>query len=442
MGVHPCLSSRLWPVVSIVALASALSAACIDSRAGEETLSVDDGFRTVASAIGTGSCAETCDGQGVPADCWCDAYCEGMGDCCDDYADYCPTGGTCRDGCGAEGVPFGACWCDELCAGYGDCCDDFDSYCVSSCTASCGFPSWDHTCGCDVACEYWEDCCPDYEDVCPRFVKVGFLVDTGDYDITIEEIQEIVDLANSVFVPRTGATIMLQDVEFFDNIGWGTDIEPYVDRHADDPPHMVVVFQKTGGSLNNGAFASSFADELDCNNWDSPQFDDPRLYIAVIAWTHRIGACGYDGVLYRSTGVWEHISDVVTDDIECGGAAAIGLPCVYHPAVDYWVCPNRDLDDPEYSHLHWKQAHSLVHELLHNFSVRSTWNDAHWATSACEADMGGSDDYEDEPYGFTYNMGICPHLYDVFRDSYIDCVPSLRDESGAFLPSDGPPPPY
>lgn len=47
-------------------------------------------FCACADPIGpVDSCVDSCDGQSNSGSCYCDAVCEGYGDCCDDYADQC-----------------------------------------------------------------------------------------------------------------------------------------------------------------------------------------------------------------------------------------------------------------------------------------------------------------------------------------------------------------
>ncbi len=126
------------------------------------------------------SCEGACGGQS-DAGCWCDDFCFGNGDCCDDVCDFCGAdypadcglpycgdgvcnnGETCEDcpgDCGAcpvetcEGACGGqadaGCWCDEACFVAGDCCGDVCDFCGTDYPADCCVPDCtDKECGDD-----------------------------------------------------------------------------------------------------------------------------------------------------------------------------------------------------------------------------------------------------------------------------------------------------
>jgi hypothetical protein len=87
--------------------------------------------------------ADSCSGKcGTKAgSCWCDAACQGYGDCCADLATSCPginaaptasegTSGAAEGSCvGACGGKSGQCYCDTSCITYGDCCGDAADVC-------------------------------------------------------------------------------------------------------------------------------------------------------------------------------------------------------------------------------------------------------------------------------------------------------------------------
>ena len=94
------------------------------------------------------SCEASCGGQSITGNCFCDDACVENNNCCDDFAEFCPDligseeggetseeegGGdpapeSCEDSCG-EQSNTGFCFCDDLCEGFGDCCDDFAEFC-------------------------------------------------------------------------------------------------------------------------------------------------------------------------------------------------------------------------------------------------------------------------------------------------------------------------
>ncbi|KAL1257769.1 hypothetical protein QQF64_011013 [Cirrhinus molitorella] len=120
--------------------------------------------------------------------CACDESCQGYGDCCPDYNNYCAASTTsdygmsstedpsyaysCRYNCGYD---FGTCSCTHSCQYYGKCCYDYDSYCsvttnwpdttaLPSCRYNCGYNLG--SCSCNSNCQYYGNCCPDYDSYC------------------------------------------------------------------------------------------------------------------------------------------------------------------------------------------------------------------------------------------------------------------------------------
>lgn len=84
------------------------------------------------TAIPAGSCNGNC-GASSDDQCFCDAVCTQLGDCCADYVTAGCTGvtacgsnasKTCKGACGKQGS--GLCWCDAACDDFGDCCPDKD----------------------------------------------------------------------------------------------------------------------------------------------------------------------------------------------------------------------------------------------------------------------------------------------------------------------------
>jgi len=61
-------------------------------------------------------------------ECWCDEFCYGYGDCCNDYLSECHLHRpSCRNNCGEQ---VGSCYCDQDCSWYNDCCRDIERYCT------------------------------------------------------------------------------------------------------------------------------------------------------------------------------------------------------------------------------------------------------------------------------------------------------------------------
>lgn len=126
--------------------------------------------RGVGKADLPGSCSGACGAQSADG-CWCDALCEGYGDCCADRAELCavqPEPPSCEGACGAKASA--GCWCDAQCAQYGDCCPDKVATCDApppepSCAGYCGQKN-PAGCWCNDFCEVYGDCCTDKKAVC------------------------------------------------------------------------------------------------------------------------------------------------------------------------------------------------------------------------------------------------------------------------------------
>ena len=131
----------------------------------------------------SGSCAGLCGGTSL--DCYCDASCGEMGDCCQDFSAQCGAPQSCSGRCGetAEEAGQAGCHCDPQCRLLGDCCPDFNQTCrpEETCRDRCQpgsplstarqfFPSYQRaaqsSCYCDPHCAQVGDCCSDYGEFC------------------------------------------------------------------------------------------------------------------------------------------------------------------------------------------------------------------------------------------------------------------------------------
>jgi hypothetical protein len=120
-----------------------------------------------------GSCQDKC--NEMSEQCWCDKFCHGNGDCCDDVCDVCPAlpfccaencplDGTCGqdNGCGAP------CECPPPweCTGEGFCCFPHCDGLTCGGDDGCGFPCdcppgskcEDGVCVCVPDCDVWDEC--------------------------------------------------------------------------------------------------------------------------------------------------------------------------------------------------------------------------------------------------------------------------------------------
>jgi len=179
----------------------------------------------------------------------------------------------------------------------------------------------------------------------------------------------------------------------------------YVQAHAASPPDglLVLSFGENDWAKTYGGYSTQTAGPAGFRNpFVSPVFGSDRIYVAVVHFSHRFGACGYGGA--------DTVQSLVSIDGECRNQA--GTACVQHNG--YSMCSNL-VNDLYASTRTYLAATSVIHEFLHAFSPGG--NQDHYATPECNVRMG-------YPAGFfdlqesEYNNGLCPFVYDNFVNSY------------------------
>lgn len=268
-----------------------------------------------------------------------------------------------------------------------------------------------------------------------RTVKMALIVDDASYTISDAEAQQRVDVASDLLFGLTGTTLELHGIQHIasPSVSVVDDMEAYFADHVDDPPHFIVVASAAGGAANNGGYAisTSLLDGF-CNNFASPE-TDKKIYGAVVDWTHRFSACGYDVEHYRQTLEWVEVSDVSLDDGSC--TATAGVACAFNETVGYNVCSNTDADNPYLATAETFVSTVFIHEIMHSFGPNGNLD--HFGTTTCDEIMGGTA-YKDGAFAFQQHFGMCPYVYDHFVDGYAEtCAPSSEDCAPApsFLPT-------
>jgi hypothetical protein len=253
-----------------------------------------------------------------------------------------------------------------------------------------------------------------------KTVRTAVIVDDASYAITDAEIFAAVALASEWLFTLSGTRMTLHSIEHVPSIvGSKTAfMNSWSLTHAADLPHFMVIMSRDHVSAAYGGYAI-YSSEITgfCNEFVSPDLGNQRMYGAVIAWTHRFAACGYDFDRYKTTGEWVVVSNTSLADGSCRNQA--GVACVSVPTVSYQVCGNFAPDLPYLADERAFVISVFVHEIMHHFGTNGNFD--HFGTAVCDAAMGGTDYKVGGTAVFQQYCGMCPNVYDTFAASYSAC---------------------
>jgi hypothetical protein len=136
------------------------------------------------------------------------------------------------------------------------------------------------------------------------------------------------------------------------------------------------------------------------NHFVSPEVGGESIYVAVLHWGHRYGACGYDeaGELVSETAI----------DGQCRNQP--GSACTTHNG--YSMCAN--LVGSAYASTPTTfVAANVTHEFLHPFGRYGTFD--HYGTEQCREAMGWGADWVFSVADAEDWLGQCPYLFDAFE---------------------------
>lgn len=253
-----------------------------------------------------------------------------------------------------------------------------------------------------------------------KTVRTSVIVDDASYTIADAEISAAVERASKWLFALSGARMALHSIDHVTSIpGSKTDfIDSWYLNHTADPPHFVIIISRDETSVTHGGYAvSSSVLTGFCNDFVSPVIGNQHIYGAVIDWTHRFAACGYDLDHYRATGQWTAVSTTSLADGSCINQA--GVACVTVPTVSYQVCGNVAPDLP---YLADERAFALsvfIHEIMHAFGTNGNLD--HFGTSVCDVAMGGTGYQAGGLATAQHYCGMCPSVYENFAASYSAC---------------------
>lgn len=235
--------------------------------------------------------------------------------------------------------------------------------------------------------------------------RLAIIVDTASEPVPLEQAEAVLADANGILIELTGYGFELVDfVE--DSSGGSVDsiVRSYLDSH-EETPNGIALFsygqnmqaKRSGGYARQILGPSGFRNEF-VSTW----IGDNQVYVAVIHYSHKYAACGYAGT--------DSIQVLVSSNGECRGVD--GVACVMN--YGYQMC--EDATENLYASTQtYFAATTLVHEIMHGFSNRA--NDDHYATASCKTIMGWDEFHFDLAEG-QYYASMCPHVYDLFVESY------------------------
>ena len=241
----------------------------------------------------------------------------------------------------------------------------------------------------------------------PPAFKIAVIVDAATDPVSREEVEEVLAIVAPRFLELTG--FRLETIAIVED-GRGGSIERIATNHMEhksEIPNGILIFSvgDDGRAKINRAYAQRVrGPEGFRNSFVSPipGVGDSHVYIAVVQFNHLYAACGYAGM--------DTIQSPFSSGDECRGVE--GETCAEWEVVQ--VCPVA-LPFLEGKTRIDMAAEPVVHEFMHPFGLGGP--DAHYGTEACNLAMGREPDYLDEAEGILYN-GICPNVYDAFKNSY------------------------
>jgi hypothetical protein len=238
------------------------------------------------------------------------------------------------------------------------------------------------------------------------YFTVAVIVDTTSELVTRDQAQQLINDTNRFFPQLTSFGFALTDFSE-DGLGGSTHdmVNRYIQSHASFLPNGIVVFSfgDSGQAKLSGGYSYSVPGPAGYRNaFVSPVVGGNQIYIAVVHFSHRYAACGYGGAdTPRSS---------VSIGTECRNRP--GTACVQRNG--YSMCAdavgNLYASTPTYF-----AASTVIAGFLHPFF--SGGKEDYYATPECNAHMGYPQGFFDLQESEYYN-GVCPFVYDNFKNSY------------------------
>jgi hypothetical protein len=252
-----------------------------------------------------------------------------------------------------------------------------------------------------------------------KFISTDIVVDTDSANPPDSELNEFFRVANNILVLRTDTELKLGKIRRVSYSSYpanctgcvygGTSNNIFYEIYKNEPePEYIIFLRADNISSSYGGYATTLESIHSnfCNRYKSAQGYANRVYINVSDWSHKFGTCGYD---YSDLKNPKHVSDVALGG-ECRNRP--GTACVLKD--NYYQCNDSEMLNSFYSRNKYAfMASNVVHELLHQFG--SDGNYDHYGAGKCvvpnPADLNAAQEY----------AGICPPVFDIFKNSYHQC---------------------
>jgi len=260
-----------------------------------------------------------------------------------------------------------------------------------------------------------------------RYITVDILIDTDATSANDSEISEFFRITNDFLVNKTEIGMNLSRIIHFsyDETSSSAGItggigpvtwRPVLDRVYGSTPsaEFIIILEADDVSATYGGYSLQYAKAGQCNRYLLDNESRNRSFAAVLDFHHIYGGCGYD-----STDPVHpvHVSDTATDG-QCRNKP--GTPCIFNESLGYYLCDDAEMLNSLYVQNRYNfVATSAIHELMHGFGRNASAD--HFGTPECTQLMGSSS-YDDGTLNtFQANFGICPYIFEVFKNSYHEC---------------------
>lgn len=260
-----------------------------------------------------------------------------------------------------------------------------------------------------------------------RTVKAEALIDTDSFNPSDAELHEFARAANNLLVDRADVEIQLVGIRRVSYAAVKATLNPDAGRggvsmtkvlqkiyETSTSPELLFFMYADDKSTSFGGYMIAFEKPGSCNRFKHPGTGKRTIiYGGAIDWKHMYNACGYDRTDPRNP---VHVRSV-SGGGECQGRN--GVACELNSDFSYYQCSPIDHANPYNANRFSFVAATGVHELLHNFG--SNGNLDHFGTAKCDEMMGGQSYKDAGAYVFQRNAGMCPNIFERFKQSYEEC---------------------
>lgn len=255
-------------------------------------------------------------------------------------------------------------------------------------------------------------------------ITTDIVVDTDSSSPSDDELSEFFRIANNILVNKADTELRLgkirkisynaiQSSSCVGCLSSGTNTGVFYEIYKNEPePEFIIFLHADDTSSLYGAYSTALESRNGgfCNRFKSARGYTNRIYIDVQDWNHsEFATCGYD---YSDPKNPKHVSNVSTRG-ECRNTP--GIACIlkgtYYQCGDATTQNSFDAKNPNVP-----AASAAVHELMHQFGVNGDLD--HYGATKCPMPITNFDKFLNDAQEYA---GICPSLFDVFKNNYQSC---------------------